>query len=368
MTELTEIAVRTVLNLGAELHLSECNPETTSQDAVEKMRQENAHVYLGASSAKQVLAAKPLVISDTGFYLTTKYLETGDNWLQGACEITTSGITLLRQISPSFPVINLNDTTLKSTIENFHGVGDGLLELLPQVSEKDFAGRKVVVVGYGQVGAGCAHYLQKAGALVSVVEKDSIRALEAHFDGFAVQSLGEALPASELVVTATGQANLLSSKEWDLCLDGALIVNVGHFANELDIAALEKMSHRKKLNQTTEEFCFSAAKGLNTYKNGGKKIYIATSGHPANVVLLTGSPQPTFIHLTTEILALAYLAELCQKGHRLPPGENMLPRHIEQTAADLALKSLNLSHNQPNLMNEKWQNHDRDLESRAQTC
>lgn len=290
--------------------------------------------------------------------MTSEYLRSKGNFLVGGCEITTSGITKMRQVDLPLPIINLNDTTLKSTIENFHGVGDGLLEALSKVSDKNFSGRKVSVVGYGQVGSGCAYYLKKIGCLVTVVERDPVRALKAHYDGYQLQLLSDALQSSELLVTASGQKHLLSTNEWALAADGILVVNVGHFADELDIDSLAKMS----------EFTIANSPELNAYKTGTKTIYIATEGHPINVVLLTGSPEPTLIHLTTEILTLAYLIELNQLGKRLNNGENALPRQIEELASLLAIEALNLSHNSAFLMNENWQNRDRDLESSAQTC
>lgn len=361
LTELTEIAAKTVVRLGAQLYLSECNASTTNTASVERMRQAGAHVYLGPSSAQEVLDKKPMVISDTGFHLTSQYLAIADNnWLIGGCEITTSGITKMRQVKLPIAVLNLNDTTLKSTIENFHGVGDGLIECLTQVSNKNFAGRKCSVVGYGQVGAGCAQYLKQLGAHVSVIEKDPVRALKAHYDGYSIASLNEALKTAELLVTATGQPGLLSAKEWGEACDGLLVVNVGHFADELDIASLKVLAKSKKVSPILEEFT--------VYRGGPKRIYVATGGHPANVVLLTGSDEPTLIHLTTEILALAYLLELNQQGHRLTAGEVRLPRQIEELASLLALKSLNISHNSRQLMIESWAKHDRDLESSTQTC
>lgn len=365
LTELTEIAAKTLIELGVELHLSECNASTTSLKAVERMQKAGAHVYLGTTSTKEVLAKKPLVISDTGFQLTSEYLSLQDNWLLGACEITTSGITRMRQAQLDLPVINLNDTQLKTSIENFHGVGDGLLEVLQKL-DRSFTGQPVAIVGYGPVGAGCARYLKTTGAVVSIVEKDPIRALLSHYDGFHLQTLPEALKSAKLIVTASGQANLLSTQEWQQAADGILVVNVGHFRNELDIASLSKSATRIKISPVLEKFVIDEES--TTYKTSTKNIYIVTDGHPANVVLLTGSDEPTLIHLTVEVLALAYLVELNQEGRQLPIGENRLPRRIEELASLLALKALNLSHNSAALVNENWQNRDRDLESSTQTC
>jgi adenosylhomocysteinase len=368
LTELTAVAAQTVVDLGAQLHLSECNPNTTSLAAAENMRKMGASVYLGPTCADEVLKTKPLVISDTGFHLTSQYLNSRGDWLIGGCEITTSGITKMRQLELPLPIINLNDTTLKSTIENFHGVGEGLIEALSKVSQKNFRGRNVSVVGYGQVGAGCAHYLKSAGAVVSIVEKDSVRALKAHFDGYKLQLLSDALKSSELLVTASGQTHLLSTSEWQIAIDGILIANVGHFADELDIPSLDKIARRTNDSSLVQEFTLDNNLDPSAYKTDCKKIYIATEGHPINVVLLTGSPEPTLIHLATEILALAYLVELNQHGQKLNNGENSLPRQIEELVSLLAIRALNLSHNPQELVNENWQNRDRDLESSTQTC
>ncbi|MBX9879241.1 MAG: hypothetical protein K2Y22_12345 [Candidatus Obscuribacterales bacterium] len=365
LTELTEIAVSAVISLGAELHLSECNASTTDLASVERMRKAGANVYLGQNSADKVLDAKPIVISDTGFHLTSQYLGLNANWLYGGCEITTSGITKLRKLILPIPVFNLNDTTLKSTIENFHGVGDGLIEALTKLG-KNFKSCNVAVFGYGQVGAGCAHYLREAGSLVSVVEVDSVRALKAHYDGFLLQTQQEALKGSELIITASGKPSLLSADDWQLAKDGVLIANVGHFADELDLPSLANIAEKTLISATLAEYLID--KGSSAYKGEPKRIYVATEGHPVNVVLLTGSEEPTLIHLATEVLALAHLIELNQNGQKLAPGENALPRQIEELASLLALRSLNLSYNSGSTTHENKQKLDRDLESSSQTC
>lgn len=336
LTGLTAAAARLILNAGAELHLSECSSATTSLEAVNHMREAGAEVYLGESGKYRVLEACPQVISDTGFELCAAYVQAESGFLRAACEITTSGIQRLKSLAElSFPVVNINDGELKSLIENFHGVGDGVIDALFRCSGRIWSGRKAAVVGYGRVGAGVAHHLRQAQAIVSVVETCPVRKLLAHYDGFALETLQGALSGSELLVTATGAKSVVSASEFSYCRDGIILMNVGHWPDEIDLAALRKESQSCRLvSQHLEEF------ELKVEDKRTVKIHVIGGGGPANVVMLSGSCEATLIHLCTEILTLAYL--LTQENAVLVNGENPLPKAVERQASALALKALYL--------------------------
>ena len=337
LTGLTALAAEAVVGSGAKLALSECNPKTTDQSAVEYMRSFGAKVHLGLGGPAKILRTRPHIISDTGLVLTSQYLTNPCFPLIGSCEITTAGILRLRSLpTMPLPVVNINDCQLKTLIENFHGVGDGVMEALSILTGKMWAGRKVAVAGYGRVGAGVAHYLRRAGAHVQVVEIDPVRCLIAHYDGFILAHLDEALSNSELLVTATGKKGLIGRREWLLAANGLLVVNVGHWSQEVEPDLLRQISETSYPNGIIEEFVVKDA------LSGQKSVFLATGGSPANVVLESGSPEPTLIHLTTEILCLEYLMLMQLKNNCLPKGEIPVPHEVEEQASLLALKALKL--------------------------
>ena len=337
LTEITAATASVIVKAGATLLLSECNPDTTSKQAVEYMRDLHAKVYLGPDSCAHVLEGKPRIISDTGLVLTRTYLAQNptERFVYAASEITTSGISCLREMDETpLPVVNINDGFLKSYIENFHGVGDGVVDALFRVTSRIWAGRRVAVIGYGRVGAGVANYLKRGGSEVTVVEHDPIKRLLAHYDGYSVCDLQKAVNQAELIVTATGRPKILGRDEWAQAADGLLVMNVGHWATEVDVDSLHAMANGvRNVTEHLQEFRLP----------GGKRIYLLAAGSPANVVLLSGSPEPTLIHLTTEVLCMNYLTELQEKGKTLPNGEIPLPDELERRASLLALQALKLA-------------------------
>jgi adenosylhomocysteinase len=356
LTWLTALAAEALTHAGAEILASECNPHTTERGAVEFMQKLGVHVFLGSDGPSLVLAERPYVISDTGLTLTSCYLESMSFPLAGACEITTSGIARLRaRGAVPLPVVNINDGQLKTLIENFHGVGDGLIDALSRLTGKMWAGTAAAVVGYGRVGAGVAHYLRGNGASVRVVERDPVRQLAAHYDGFVLNTLERALTDCRLLVTASGQAGVLGPREWQLAADGLLVLNVGHWPEEVDYDALKAMAAAtRRLSAYLEEFTLPHSAG-----RGAKTVLLAAGGSPVNVALLSGSPEPTLIHLTTEMLCLAYLVSAVRQGAALPHGEVAIPAEVERRSALLALYALGL---------QEYTSEPVRLESRDRTC
>ncbi len=342
LTGLTAAAARVLVGAGAMLYMSECSKATSDSAAIAYMKELGAKVFTGSNSPRQVLAHEPELISDTGFVLSSEYLrdtETKKNYLFAGCEITTSGIQKMREIrNLPFPVLNINDTQLKTLIENYHGVGDGVIAALYRLTGRLWSGRSAAVVGYGRVGAGVAKHLRQAGALVYVVEANPIRKLIAHYDGFGLLELQEALRSCELVVTATGSQSVISTENLRDFRNGIILMNVGHWEQEIDLAGLKEAS--RSIN--------SIVKHLDEYEfldagRGSIKAYVAGGGGPANVVMLTGSPEPTLIHLCTEILCMSHLLKLKSSGASLPPGEHPVAAKIEEDASRLALRSLGLA-------------------------
>lgn len=337
LTQLTFLTAKALVDGGAKLFLSEVNSATTDDEAVESIRNLGAKVYCGSDSPEKVLQHSPQVLTDTGFVIIDRYLSMKESErpssVIAASEITTSGVEKLRACKNlPIAVVNINAGLLKARIENFHGVGDGVVDLLRRLTGRSLSGLNAVVVGYGPVGSGVAFHLRKEGGLVNVVDNDPVRRLIAHFDGFAVKELMASLEDADIIVTATGKKNIITEPQWHASRDGAIFLNVGHWPEELNLAALANMSASvDQLELETKRF------NLKNAKNGQKRLYVVAEGNPANIVLLTGSVEPTLIHLATEALCLSYLSK---HGRSLAPGEHLVPYEIEQNSSILALEAL----------------------------
>lgn len=337
LTDMTAAAAKVLVQSGAKLFMSEVNAATTSCEAVRFMQAElGCCIFTGKDAALQVVEAAPDVASDTGFVLIEKLVTAAGSLPYGACEITQSGISRLRQVQRiPFPVININSGRLKSNIENFHGVGEGIAAVLPMIAP-DFSGKSCLVVGYGQVGAGIAEYLRRSGLYVCVYDRDSVLQLKAHYDGFSSACWPEILTNIDFLITATGHAELIGTHEWERLGHGTVVINAGHWSEELDIAGLKKLSRTVTEYETYADYSLS-----DSDKDGNcKTIRVACQGNPANIVFLTGSHEPTFIHLACEILSLEYLCVNKSAGKALPCGEILIPHIVEQTCAELALAAL----------------------------
>lgn len=337
LTQLTLMTAEALVEGGAKLLLSEVNPATTDDDAVDGIRALGAKVFAGEESPDQVLAESPQFLTDTGFVIIDRYLsapaEKRRKSVVAASEITTSGIEKLRKVENlPLPVVNINGGLLKARIENYHGVGDGVVDLLRRLTGRSISGLNAIVVGYGAVGSGVAFHLRKEGGVVNVVDKDPVRRLIAHFDGYSVEDLESSLKKADIVVTATGKRHVIAKPQWQAARDGTIFINVGHWPEELDLPSLRALA-----TSTVDLELKTARFHLNDGNGGEKRIYVVADGNPANIVLLTGSVEPTLIHLATEALCLSYLAKT---GTSLTNGEHPIPYEVEQNSSLLALEAL----------------------------
>jgi adenosylhomocysteinase len=341
LTQLTLLTAEALVAGGAKLFLSECNPATSDSDAIESIRKLGASVFTGDDSPDKVLDFSPQLLTDTGFVLTERFLARPEakqpKSVIAGSEITTSGIEKIRKLAAQgkqlpLPVVNINGGMLKARIENFHGVGDGVVDLLRKITGRSLSGLNAVVLGYGPVGAGVAFHLRKEGAIVNVVDTDPVRRLIAHFDGFSVNDCLQSLQSANIVVTATGKRKVISKEHWQAARDGAIFMNVGHWPDELDLKSLNSLASE------TLDFDFKTRRyNLIDDVKSEKKVYVIAEGNPANIVLLTGSIEPTLIHLTTESLCLSYLAT---NASSLANGEHLVPYEVEQLSSQLSLEAL----------------------------
>lgn len=327
LTALTYPAVKTLTNCGAQVFLSECNPSTSDKEAIALMEACGAKVFCGSGSERKVLEENIRVFSDTGAALFSNYLENPMPSIIAGCEITGSGIDRLRQMPLiPIPMININDNLLKARIENHHGVGLGIVEVLEKLGRvvPAFSGKNIVVFGYGQVGSGIASHLKERGTSVAIVESDPLRRLLAHFDGFSTAAHISSFPFSEIIITATGQPNVITAQDLSGLPDNLALVNAGHFPHEIDLDGIKKISvNCQKLGAEIDCYQYASSKECGE-KGSLKSVYVACQGNPANIVMLTGPDVATYIHLATELLTMEYLlknaAGLSNTLHSVPAG------------------------------------------------
>jgi adenosylhomocysteinase len=239
-----------VLQAGGAEIVATGNHGSTQDDVVAFLREQGMTVFGARDDAldqhhaniASVLDARPTILLDNGADLTAGVVERGNAAaVLGGTEETTSGGNRLRGELVGripFPIIVINDSLLKAIGENKHAVGQSVVESIMRITNLALPGRRFVVAGYGWCGRGIAHYLRAMGGKVAVAEIDELKAFEAAMDGYRVDELGSLVSWAEVIVTATGQPNVLTPDLFDRLADGAVLANAGHFPWEIDTAAL----------------------------------------------------------------------------------------------------------------------------------
>lgn len=327
LTTLTATLVRELVLGGGRWVISAANAATTDHAVVAWLRDLGLEVHSGGGAEDGVeatVAAGPELFADVGFRLGAALVAAGAR-PRGGVEITRSGVSRLRGVALPFPVMNINDGRLKPAVENRHGVGEGLWPAFTTLTGKHLAGHRVVVIGYGAVGAGVAAYARAGGAQVEVLETDPVRRLVAHYDGFGVLDGLDDLGRAQVVVTATGCRHALPLAALRRCRDGVVVVNVGHGGDEVDVEGLKREADGRD----------EVGPRVVRYRLGGRQVVVLGDGHPLNIVLNAGSQEPVLLHFALLGLGLEWLTR-----HDAPPGELSLPAGMEEDAATAALSVL----------------------------
>jgi len=334
LTTVTAALVRELILGGGTWIVSAANKATTDPAAVELLRNVGVEVYTGGDMEnrfQQVLDHEPTLLVDVGFELINTLLDKRPARapsIVGAVELTRSGITRLRQRKNlPFPVVNINDGRLKNAVENRHGVGEAVWQAVAQLTGMHLSGRRALVVGYGPVGRGLAHYARAAGTSVEVIESDPVPRLFAHYDGFPTPTLIDGLTRAGIVVTATGHAGAITMQHLDHSANDLVLINAGHGGDEIDVVGIEREAATKD----------NVADQVVRYRmESGQRITVLGGGHPLNIVLNSGSPEPVLLHFAVLGLALERLATA--NGYR--KGENVVGDDVEREAAKFALQAL----------------------------
>ena len=252
--------------------------------------------------------------------------------VKGVSEETTTGVHRLYQMATEkkllFPAINVNDSVTKSKFDNLYGCRESLVDGIKRATDVMLAGKIAVVAGYGDVGKGCAQSLKGYGCRVLITEIDPINALQATMEGYEVKRMDDAIKEGDIFVTTTGNTDIIVEKHFLAMKDQAIVCNIGHFDNEIDMGWLNKKSGAKKeqIKPQYDKYVFP----------NGKELYVLAEGRLVNLGCATG--HPSFVmsaSFTNQVLAQL---ELWNKKYAL--GVHMLPKALDEEVARLHLKKL----------------------------
>ncbi len=254
--------------------------------------------------------------------------------VRGVTEETTTGVLRLYQFAAAgelvFPAINVNDSVTKSKFDNKYGTRHSLIDGINRGTDVLIGGKKVLICGYGDVGKGCAESLAGQGARVQVTEIDPINALQALMDGFDVVTVEKAIGEADIVVTATGNKDIIGLDHMKAMKDQAILGNIGHFDNEIDMAALER-SGASKLNIKPQV-------DLWTFKESGKSILVLSEGRLLNLGNATG--HPSFVMSNSFSNQVIAQIELWTKPQEYDNEVYRLPKHLDEKVARIHVEAL----------------------------
>lgn len=252
--------------------------------------------------------------------------------IRGVSEETTTGVHRLYQMMEQkkllFPAFNVNDSVTKSKFDNLYGCRESLADGIKRATDVMIAGKVVVICGYGDVGKGCAKSMKSYGARVIVTEIDPICALQAAMEGFEVATVEDALPEGNIYVTTTGNCDVITAEHMSKMLDGAIVCNIGHFDNEIQVAQLEAVKGIKKVNikPQVDKYVFA----------DGRCLILLAEGRLVNLGCATGHPSFVMSNsFTNQTLAQM---ELWKKQYQI--GVYCLPKHLDEEVARLHLEHI----------------------------
>ncbi len=349
MTIQTAVLIETLIELGAEVSWSSCNIFSTQDHAAAAIAANKIPVFAWKGMneeefnwcIEQTLFAfkdgQPLnMILDDGGDLTNMVLDQFPelvNGIRGISEETTTGVLRLydrmKNGSLPLPCINVNDSVTKSKFDNKYGCKESCVDAIRRATDIMMAGKVAVVAGYGDVGKGSAASLRGAGCRVIVTEIDPICALQAAMDGFQVLKMENAIPLANIVVTATGNCDIISEKHFRAMKDKTIVCNIGHFDNEIDVAWL-KQNHGNSHIEIKPQ--------VDKYTVDGKDILLLAEGRLVNLGCATG--HPSFVMSNSFTNQCMAQLELWQHADRYENKVYTLPKNLDEKVARLHLAKI----------------------------
>jgi len=345
VTKETAVLVRTLVAGGAKVWITGCNPLSTQDDIAAALAKEGVHVFghKGVTSReyyrflRNVIESKPHITIDDGCDLVTEIHKNYPKLIDGiigGCEETTTGIIRLHAMAKdgalNYPIIAVNENMTKHLMDNYYGTGQSTLDGVMRACNFMFAGKTVVVGGYGSCGKGVAMRARGMGSRVIVTEVKPFRALQAVMDGHEVMTMREAASFGDLFVTVTGDINVIGPKHVRYMKDGAILANSGHFDCEIDLKGINKMARKHR----------SVRPFMEEYMIGKRRIYVLGEGRLINLAAAEGHPSDVMsLSFCGQALACEYLVK--NQG-QLANGVHNLPEKIDTYISELQLKSMNV--------------------------
>ncbi|MEL4308815.1 adenosylhomocysteinase [Joostella sp. CR20] len=349
MTVQTAVLIETLVALGAEVTWSSCNIYSTQDEAAAAIAAAGVPVYAWKGMNEEEFDwcieqtlffgedRKPLnMILDDGGDLTNmvldKYPELAEG-VKGLSEETTTGVHRLYERVKNgtlpMPAINVNDSVTKSKFDNKYGCRESAVDAIRRATDVMLAGKRVVVCGYGDVGKGTAASFRGAGSIVTVTEIDPICALQAAMDGYEVKKLETVVEKADIIITTTGNKDIVTSKHFEKMKDKTIVCNIGHFDNEIDVAWLNKTHGASKVNIKPQ---------VDKYTIDGKDIILLAQGRLVNLGCATGHPSFVMSNsFTNQTLAQI---ELWNYSDKYENDVYMLPKHLDEKVAKLHLEKI----------------------------
>lgn len=381
VTKETAVLVRTLRAGGATVAIAGCNPLSTQDDVAAALAEEGVAVfahkgqtteeyYKNLHSVVQILKSKIsttpnpsserrgnggearrggriLITIDDGCDLVTmihkEYPELIP-YIIGGCEETTTGVIRLKAMEKDgalkCPMIAVNDNKTKHLMDNYYGTGQSTLDGILRATNVLFAGKTLVVAGYGSCGKGVAMRAKGLGSNVIVCDVDAFRALQAAMDGYRVMPLLEAAALGDIFVTVTGNKHVLRREHFEKMKSGTLLANSGHFDLEIDLKALKVMSKEvKRVRPMLEEYQIS---GQGSAVRGQKSIFVLGEGRLVNLAAAEGHPSEVMsLSFCGQALACEYLV---REGAKLSSAAHSLPPAIDDAIAQLQLTAMGVTH------------------------
>jgi adenosylhomocysteinase len=343
MTIQTAVLIETLADLGADIRWSSCNIFSTQDHAAAAIAATGVPVFAWKGESEEEYwwcveqtingpdGWTPNMILDDGGDLTQilhdKYPELMKN-IKGLSEETTTGVKRLYDMqkdgSLACPAFNVNDSVTKSKFDNLYGCRESLVDGIKRATDVMIAGKVAVVCGYGDVGKGCAQSLGGLGATVLVTEIDPICALQAAMEGYRVVEFDDVCDQVDIVVTATGNYHVVSGAQMDRMRDQAIVCNIGHFDNEIDVEYLKKYEW-ENIKPQVDHIIFP----------DGKRIILLAEGRLVNLGCATGHPSFVMSNsFTNQVLAQI---ELWKNGDDYKNEVYVLPKHLDEKVARLHL-------------------------------
>ncbi|NAS31259.1 adenosylhomocysteinase [Flavobacteriaceae bacterium R38] len=347
MTIQTAVLIETLIALGAEVTWSSCNIFSTQDQAAAAIADAGIPVYAWKGMNEEEFDwcieqtlffgedRKPLnMILDDGGDLTNmvldRYPELVDG-INGLSEETTTGVHRLydrmKNGTLPMPAINVNDSVTKSKFDNKYGCKESAVDAIRRATDVMLAGKRVVVCGYGDVGKGTAASFRGAGSIVTVTEIDPICALQAAMDGFEVKKLETVVGKADVVITTTGNKDIVRGEHFEAMKDKTIVCNIGHFDNEIDVAWLNNNHEKIEIKPQVDK-----------YSVNGKDIILLAEGRLVNLGCATGHPSFVMSNsFTNQTLAQI---ELWNNIENYKNEVYMLPKHLDEKVAKLHLAKI----------------------------